>query len=158
MSLPIDEIVQILRDNGHITDTKALQAAAKDLIAAEKEAKADKQTTPKGKTRLVALVRQDPGSTTLGGAYLVAVPDLAEPEGDTYVGASLLARLRKAATEHNDAPKARRAKAKVKVTTWSDLFRFVKAKTLKASGSAISVRAKGDPVELVVLSSESIAP
>ncbi len=157
MSLAIDTIVQVLRDHGHLTDTKALQAAAKDLIAAEREAKEEKSTEKRGKTRLVGLVRRDPGSPELGGVYLLTVPDLEETEGNTYVGDGLLNRLRKAAAEHNDAPRGRR-KAKVKVETWAQFFQHVKAKTLKTSGSAISLKAKGNAHELIVLESEGIAP
>lgn len=156
MSLPIDDIITILRDGGHLTDPKALQAAAKDLLAAEREVKESKTTEPRGKTRLIALVRQDKGSSTLGGAYIISAPDTDTPESETYHGEALLNRLRKAAQEHNEAPRGR-GKARSKVTTWSDLFRLVKAKTFKQSGSQLSVKAKGNAHELIVLESETIA-
>ncbi len=157
MSLPIDEIVQILRDGGHITDSKALQAAAKDLIAAEKELKETKETAPKTKTRLVVLARGDAAmqAALSGGAWVVSVPD--DDSTSTYSSASLLSRLRTAAAQHNDAPKARRGKGRVKVVTWSDLFRNLKAKTLKTSGSNVGIKAKGTPSEVVVLTSENVA-
>jgi hypothetical protein len=155
MSLPIDDTLAVLRD--HIKDQTVLKQIAQDLIAAEKEAKESKVTTPKGKTRLVALVRHDGGSLVGAGAYIVSVPD--DDTTDTYSKDGLLNRLRKAAQEYNDSPRKRRAKGKpVKIETWTDLFRNVKAKTLKASGSNISIKAKGDPVELVVLEKETIAP
>ncbi len=158
MSLAIDSILAVLRDGGHLTDTKALQAAAKDLIAAEREAKEEKSTEKRGKTRLVGLVRMDAGERVdLGGVYLLSVPDLEEPEGDTYAGESLLSRLRKAAIAHNEQPRKRRGKPVTKVETWDQFFRGVKARTLKESGSAITVRAKGNAHELIVLDRETIA-
>lgn len=153
MSLPIDSILAILRDGNHLTGN-ALQAVAKDLIAAEKEEKANKEPAVKTKTRLVGLVRQDVGSATLGGVYILSVPD--DDSTDTYSGVGLLNRLRAAAVEHNDAPRGR--KGRTKVTTWDQLLRNVKAKTFKASGSQIGVKAKGNAHELVVLPTETIAP
>ena len=84
------------------------------------------------------------------------------PDGDAdanlYSGEALLTRLRTAAKAHDEQPRKRRAKGKpTKIVTWADCFRHVKAKTFKASGSAITVRAKGDPVEVVVLDKETLA-
>ncbi len=156
MSLPLDEVIATLKD--HLQDNNLLNAIAKDLFQAERDAKAARadHAGPKAKTRLVALVRQDKGSTTLGGAYIVSVPD--DDTTDTYSGEGLLNRLRKAAQEHNDAPRKKRAKSKIKIDTWDALLRNVKAKTFKASGSQIGVKAKGNAHELVILISESIAP
>ncbi len=151
--MTVNDTLDILR--GHLTDSTLLNAIAKDLIKAEKEVKAAKVAQPKGKTRLVALVRQDPGSPTLGGAYIVSVPD--DDTTNTYAAEGLLNRLRKAAAEHNDAPRPRRGKPKTKVETWDQLFRYVTPKTLKASGSQIGVKAKGNAHELVVLAKETIA-
>lgn len=154
MPLPLGEIIATL--NEHLTDRTLVLAISKDLIAAEKAAKEEKTAEPRGKTRLVCFVRKDLGSNVLGSAaYVITVPDTDRPESETYHGAALLGRLRKAAQAHNEAPRGRR-KARAKVTTWMDLFRGVKAKTFKASGSAISVKAKGEPVELVILESEEV--
>lgn len=166
MSLPIDEIVTVLRD--HLpSDAKLLNAIASDLLKAEREIKADKQATPRGKTRLVALIRTDGDPAVAraleAGAYVVQVPDGTEdggelPEASSYHGEALLQRLRKAAIAHNEAPRKRRGKPRIKVETWHQAFSHIKAKTLKESGSNITIKAKGMPVEVVGLLSETVQP
>jgi hypothetical protein len=155
MSLPVSDTLDILR--AHLTDASLLQAIGKDLIKAEKEAKEAKVTEPRGKTRMIALLRSADPAVKLAaqaGVFLISVPD--DDSTATYSGAALLSRLAKAAAEYNNAPKKRRAKTKVKADTWATLFRNVPTKTFKAVGSQISVKAKGNAHELIVLETEAI--
>lgn len=162
MSLPVDEIMSVLRD--HVPDTKTLQAIAADLTKVEEEIKTSKEVSPRGKTRLVAFIRADDpklASLLQAGAYIVQVPDGAEdggdlPEAATYTGEALLQRLRVAAVAHNDERPKRRGKPRVKVETWHQLFSHLKAKTLKESGSKVTIKAGGMPVEVIPLVGENV--
>ncbi len=150
-------VIVSLRDNG--APAELIAATVADLRKAAKQEK-DTPATPKAKTRFVALVRGDLALQKAldGGAWIVSVPDGDEdPTTTTYHGGGLVNRLRKAALAHNEAPKGRR-KAKTKVTTWRELFAYVKASTIKASESAITFRQKGTPCEVVVLTEETISP
>lgn len=156
MSLPLDEVIAVLAK--HLPSAQ-VQSIAKDLIAAEKAAKEEKVTEPRGKTRLVAMLRSADPAVKLAaqaGVFVLAVPD--DDSTATYSGASLISRFQKAAIAHNEQPRKRRSKGKTKIETWQELFTHVKAKTFKASGSAISLKQKGFPCELVVLETEGIAP
>lgn len=157
MSLPLDETLAVLRD--HITDNAVLQAIAKDLAKTEREIKESRPHTKAAKTRLVALLRSDDPAVKRAaeaGVFIVSVPD--SEETATYSGESLLSRLRKAVAAHNDAPKGKRRKAKVVIQTWFQAFTHLRAKTIKESGSTITVKQKGTPAELVVLEKEEVAP
>lgn len=155
MSLPIDDVLSILRD--HIVDQTSLKAIAQDLIEAEKEVKESKSTAPKGKTRLVAFVRGDEAlkSAVAGGAFVASVPD--DDTTATYSGDALVERIRKAAVAHNDKPRKKgRGRTRSKIETWTDAFRCLKSKALKESGSKISIKQKGENVEVVVLTTEKV--
>lgn len=162
MSLPIEDIICILRDGGHLTDPKALQAAAKDLLAAEREVKASKDTTKSGKTRLTILLRSDDPkmqAALAAGAWIVSTPDGdADPTVNTYHGEGLVKRLQAAVVAHNEAPRAKRAKVKRRITTWHDALTLLKSKTIKESGSQIGIKAKGALAEVVVLTTEAVQP
>ncbi len=158
MSLLIEDILAILRDGNYLTDSTTLQAVAKDLIQAEKEVAATKETAgPAAKTRLTVLIRGDAAlrAAVAGGAWIVSVPDDTEST-QSYTANYLIDRLRKAVAEHNDAPKARRGRAKRVIKTWFEAFTTLKAKTIKASGSAIGLKGKGSLAEVVVLEDETV--
>lgn len=150
------DVIQVIRDEGLITEPAKLQAIAKALDAAAREAKEERKHSPRGKTRLAILVRGDDALQRAlgGGAWVVSVPD--DESTATYSGASLISRLRSAAVVHNEAPAKRRSKSRAKITTWQELFTTIKAKTLKDSGSQIGVKQKGNPAEVVVLTSETV--
>ena len=158
MSIPIEDVVEVLRAGGYVTDTKALQNVAKALIAVEKESKeASKATGPKSSSRLVALIRGDKAlaQAVAGGCFVVSVPDSDTEEGATYAADSLVSRLRKAVAEHNDTTPKRGRKNK-RIETWRQAFTYLQPKTITGSGSAMSSRAKGNPCEVVVLTSETV--
>lgn len=158
-TLPLSDIAAIIRD--HVSDPEALTAIQKDLLAAAKEIaaakEAEKANTPRGKTRLVAFVRGTPEMQKAldGGCWIASVPD--DDTTATYAGQALLERLRKAVIAHNEAPKGRR-KAKPRIETWFQAFTSLKAKTLKESGSTVTVKQKGVLVEVIVLTSETVVP
>lgn len=156
MSLPIDDIITILRDGGHLTDPKALQAAARDLIAAEKEVKESKEPAVKTKTRLSIVIQgtDELKQLVAGGAYVLSVPD-DDSVADTYMGEGLIGRIATAARAHNDAPRGRR-KSKRVIKTLNDAMTGLRVKVIKQSGSQFSIRGKGQPVEVVVVTAESI--
>lgn len=160
MSLPIDDVLDILRQHLPKDDPNLLQAVAKDLLQAEREAKAaNASDAPKAKTRLAIVMRGDEAlqrAVTQGG-YIVAVPDGDEdPTTSTYMGDGLRDRLIKAAKQHNEAPKGRRGKSKRKIETLHDAMTILTSKTLKASGSQITIKQKGVPAEIVVFTKEQI--
>ncbi len=157
--LPIDETLAVLRD--HITDNAVLQAIAKDLLKTEREAKEERKHAPRGKTRLLALLRSaDPvvARAVEAGVFIISVPD--DDSTATYSGASLLSRLRSAVTLHNEtsAKRGRRAKPRSKIETWQQAFTQLRAKTIKESGSTIGIKQKGNPAECVLLLTEGVAP
>lgn len=156
MSLPVDEVLSVLRE--HVTDSSTLQAITKDLIKTEKEIKEAKAAdkTPKAKTRMVALIRGNAELKQLvaAGAFVLSVPD--DDTTNTYSGDGLLARLNKAAVSHNEAPRKRRSKNNRKIKTLFDAMTLLKAKTIKASGSTFSIKQKGQPIEVVVVEKEDI--
>lgn len=171
--IPLDEVLATLRD--HIQDKTLLRSIEIDLAKVQQELEAAKEPPSKaGKTRLVAFIRSTPETAKAletavgGGAFIISVPS-GESEEDnssegavmanTYMGSALIQRLQKAAAEHNEAPKGkRRGKARSKVETWLQLFTQVRAKTFKTSGSSITVKGKGVPIEVLILSSETVQP
>src|ERR1700739_1494865 len=104
MSLPIDEILDVLR--AHKIDGQPLQSIAKDLIAAEKEVKEDRaaHAVPKPKKKSVVLIRGDAAlkAQVAGGAYIVQV----EEADDTT---TLLGRISAAARSYNEGLRRNRA-------------------------------------------------
>ncbi len=158
MTLDTDTVLEVIRH--HVTETVTLHAIAKELLATAKQEKEAAVKEPRGKTRLVALIRGDEALKFLvaGGAFTVAVPDGDDdPTTTTYHGDALVERLRKAAIAHNEAPAKRRGKRAAKIETWQQAFSILKAKTIKGSGSQISIRGKGNPIEVVVLTKETIS-
>ncbi len=159
MSLPIDEIVQILRDGGYVTDAQTLQKVAKDLTAAEREEKEAKASAgPAAKTRLTILLRSDDPkmqSTLNAGAWVAGVPD--DDTTNTYMGAGLVDRLRKAVAEHNDTT-PKRGRKKKRIETWNQAMTLLKSKTIKGSGSQLTIKQKGILAEIVVLPTENVNP
>lgn len=155
--MTIPDIIAVLRDEALVTETPRLQAIARALEKAERETKEQRKAEPRGKTRLVILVRGDAALQRAldGGGWVVSVPD--DDTTNTYSAEGLVNRLRKAVIAHNEAPKGRR-KAKTKVETWAQCFTQLRAKTLKDSGSQIGIKQKGNPAELVVLTSETVQP
>jgi hypothetical protein len=153
------DVIQIIRDEGIVTETAKLQAIAKALDAAAREAKEERKHNPRGKTRLLALLRSaDPvvARAVEAGVFIISVPD--DESTATYSGESLIARLRSAVVAHNEAPKKRRGKARSKIETWQQAFTQLRAKTIKESGSTIGIKQKGNPAECVLLLTEGVAP
>ena len=129
------------------------------FIAAEKEVKAEKaaEASVKTKTRLAILIRGDAAlqQAVAAGAYVLSVPD-DDTVSNTYMAEGLLNRVIAAAKEHNEAPRPRRGKSKRSIKTLNDAMTLLKAKTIKASGSQFSIKQKGMPVEVVVVTKEEL--
>lgn len=161
VSIPLSDVLAVVRD--HVTDAGQLAAIQAELLKTQRQIAADKEAdkgAPKGKTRLCAIIRGDEAlkRAVAGGCYILSVPD---PEDDaelanTYMGEGLLGRLYTACRAHNEAPKKRRAKAKRPIKTLPDAMSLLRAKTIKESGSTFSVKQKGTPVEIVVVTSEAL--
>ena len=153
--IPLEDVIEVLKR--HLSTT-TLQTVAKDLIAAEKELKAHRgDAGPKSKKRLVAMVRGDAQLKALvaAGAYVVSVPDNdADPSHSTYTGDGLVKRIVAAARAHNDTPQKRRGRNRRLIKTFNDAMTMLRAKTIKQSGSTISIKAKGVPIEVVVVEHE----
>lgn len=155
MSLPVDEIVAVLRDH---VDSPTLQAIAKDLLKVEADNKrANTSEKPnRTKSRFVVLLRSEDEAVikaVQAGAYLVSTPD--DETTDTYHGKALLQRLDKAVAHHNDNPPRGRGKGKHRVIkTLAEAMEGLKGKALAATDSPkLKIRTKL-PVEIVVVSHE----
>lgn len=114
-SLPLSEVVDVLRQRLSSDDNDTLLAIVKDLKQAASEAAAERAANkgPRAKTRFAILIRGDKAlkAAVQAGAYVLTVPD---PEDDatlasTYMGDGLIGRITTAAKAHNEAPKRRRA-------------------------------------------------
>ncbi len=155
--LPIDSTIAILKD--HLKDTSILNAVVKDLLKAEKEEKEAKVSSgPAAKSRLTILLRSDDPkmqSALNAGAWVAGVPD--DDTTNTYMGAGLVDRLRKAVAEHNDTT-PKRGRKKKRIETWNQAMTLLKSKTIKGSGSQLTIKQKGILAEIVVLTSEAVNP
>lgn len=157
MSLELDSVISILQS--HIADGTLIQALAKDLIAAEREAKEAKEPTTKATPkRLVVLVRGDAAlaKAVAGGAWVVSVPGTESPETTTYSGDSLLSRIKRAVTAANEAPTRGRRRGKpTRIKTFAEAMRWLRPKALKQTESTLAIRTK-EPVEVVVVTAEDV--
>lgn len=161
ISLPLSDVLAVVRD--HVTDPTQLAAIQAELLKTQRQIAADKEAekgAPKGKTRLCVVIQGDAAlkEAVAAGCYVLSVPD---PEDDaelsnTYMGEGLLGRIYTACRAHNDAPKKRRAKAKRKIQTLVDAMSLLKAKTIKESGSTFGIKQKGQPVEIVVVTTPTL--
>lgn len=156
MSLPIDEILAVLRD--HIpSDSPTLTAIAKDLIAAEKEVKAAaaaEKDAPKSKSRMVVLIRGDASLKRLveGGAWVVTIPD--DPTQANATSSTLLQRITKAVKTHNENLRGKNRAAKV-IRTFARAMDWLRPKSIDMAQSAFRVKTKV-AVEVVVVESEEV--
>jgi hypothetical protein len=153
MSLPTDEVLSIIKS--HLPDPKVVQAIAKDLAAAEKEIKEERQATagPKAKKRLVVLIRGDSATKAAveGGAWVVALPE----DGNT---ATLLDNVATAVRASNNALKRNRATRMIR--TFARAMEWLKPKAIKGAAegnptAVFSIKTK-TPIEVVVVEREEI--
>ncbi len=156
----IATLVESLRANG--ATTELITKTVADIRRAAKEEKDSKPSTKAAKTRLAILLRSDDPkaqAALAGGGWIVSVPDgESDPSTLTYSSDGLIKRLQAAVVAHNEAPRKGRAKSKPRIETWFQAFTQLRSKTIKESGSAIGVKMKGQPAEIVVLTSENVAP
>ncbi len=155
MSLSIEEVLSVLKPR---LDTATLTTVARELNKIEEEVKEDKKTAPKGKTRLVCLIRGDDPAlirAAQAGVFVLGVPD--DETTATYSGEGLINRINAAIALNNDS-KPKRGRKRAKIDTYAQGFSILKSKTVKESGSTFSIKGKGFPVELVVLTKESPTP
>lgn len=147
MSLDLDTVLSILRD--HKIDGDNLIPIAKDLIAAEKEAKASDaaEKTPKAKSKMVVLIRGDASLKRLvdGGAWVVAIPEMDS-------SSTLLAKVEASVKQSNDSLK--RGRASRVIRTFARAMEWLKPKVTKEHG-IVGIRTK-QAVEVVVVESEAI--
>lgn len=156
MSLPVDDVIAVLRE--HVKDSTVLNAIAKDLLQAEREAKAEQPRATAPKSRFVALVRGDEAlrRAVAGGCWIVSVPSGEDPSVSTYGGQSLITRLARAAKHQSEAPSRRRPKKGGRIKTWAELFRWLRPKAIKASESPGLRLRVTEPCEVVVLTTEEV--
>ena len=158
MSLPIEEIISVLKE--HLSDSAKLNAIAKDLIKIEKEVKeaSASEKTPKAKNRFVILLRTDPSQAAIlkplveVGGYVLTVPDDTQLV-ETYSGAGLLQRIYKAARQWNENLKRKKGSRTIK--TFVSAMEILKPKAIKESGSEFKIKASY-PAEIIVIDKEEI--
>ena len=152
MPIPVDDAIDILR--GHISDSATLQAIAKDLLAAEKEAKADRgsDAAPKTKNTMVVLIRGDAAlkSKLEGGAWVVSVPDPVDGQRNPT---PLLDRVSRAVKGYNEGLK--RGKTNKSIRTFARAMEKLSPKSIKNSGGDFKVKTKL-PVEVIVVESDTV--
>lgn len=146
--LNIDDILPILRE--HNIEGDNLTKIAKDLIAAEREIKAEAEASkePKPKSRFVVLIRGDASlkKAVEAGAYIVSVPEASD-------STTLLARLKAAVKTSNDTIK--RGRASRVIRTFARAMEWLKPKVLKQHQiSSVKTR---QPVEVIVVEQETIS-
>jgi hypothetical protein len=158
-SLPISDALSIVRD--HISDPDLLKAVTADFLKVQRELAAEKEAAKEGatnrnKNRFVVLLRGDAAlkAAVAGGAFIMAVPD-DETLVETYSGVGLLQRFCKAIAHQNDAPKGRRGKARTKIRTYVEAFRWLKPKAVKETESAFKIKT-AEAVEVIVLEKEEV--
>lgn len=147
MSLDLDVVLNVLRS--HQIDGDNLIPIARDLIAAEKQVKAEEaqDKTPKAKTKLVVLIRGD-GATKRAveaGAFVVSVPE--ERSAST-----ILDSLRMAVVRHNETITKRRASRTIR--TFARAMEWLRPKHLKPFEIG-SVKTK-TPIEVIVVEAADI--
>lgn len=149
MSLELSEVADVLK--AHLPDA-TLHKVLKDLIAAEKAAKAAvaaEPTEPRPKQEMVVLIRGDASlrKAVEGGAWVIK-----QKEGTDTT--TLLDRIQRSVSSHNDSLRGNRRASKL-IRTFARAMDWLRPKAIDRVSGEFKVVTK-TPVEVIVVESENV--